>query len=86
MQHPHIVQVYEVGECGGRPFFSLEFVEGGSLDRKLAGTPLPPREAAKLIEVLARAMHAVHEQGIVHRDLKPGNILLSFSRERSASG
>ena len=77
LQHPNIVQVHEVGECGGRPFFSLEYVEGGSLDRKLAGTPLPPREAAKLVEVLARAMHAVHQQGIVHRDLKPLNVLVT---------
>ena len=77
LQHPNIVQVHEVGECGGRPFFSLEFVEGGSLDRKLAGTPLPPREAAEVVEKLAETMHAVHQQGIVHRDLKPANVLLT---------
>ena len=77
LQHPNIVQVHEVGERGGRPFFSLEYVEGGSLDKKLAGTPLPPREAAALMEQLARAMHSVHEQGIVHRDLKPANVLLT---------
>jgi hypothetical protein len=77
LQHPNIVQVYEVGEQNGRPFFSLEFVEGGSLAAKLPGAPQPPAEAAALVETLARAVHAAHEKGIIHRDLKPGNILLT---------
>jgi hypothetical protein len=77
LQHPHLVQIFEVGEHGGRPFYSLEFCPGGSLERKLAGTPLPPREAASLVESLARAMHAAHRAGFVHRDLKPANILLT---------
>src|SRR5437899_7192942 len=76
LQHPNIVQVHEVGEHEGKPFFSLEFCPGGSLDKKLNGTPLPPREAARLIETLARAMHAAHQQHVVHRDLKPANVLL----------
>ena len=63
LQHPNIVQIYEVGEHDGLPFFSLEFCGGGSLDKKLAGTPLPPKEAAALVETLARAMQAAHEQG-----------------------
>jgi hypothetical protein len=77
MQHPNIVQIYEVGEQEGRPFFSLEFVEGGSLARKLGGAPLPAREAAQLVQTLARAIHAAHQRGIVHRDLKPANVLLT---------
>jgi outer membrane protein assembly factor BamB/predicted Ser/Thr protein kinase len=77
LQHPNIVQVYDVGEQDGRPFFSLEFVEGGSLASRLDGTPLPGRQAAQLVETLARAVHAAHQRGIVHRDLKPGNILLT---------
>jgi WD40 repeat protein/serine/threonine protein kinase len=77
LQHPHIVQIHDIGECQGRPYFSLEYVEGGSLARKLAGNPQPPRQAAELLETLARAMHAAHERGIVHRDLKPANILLA---------
>jgi WD40 repeat protein len=77
LQHPGIVQVFEVGEHDGLPFFSLEFCGGGSLDRKLAGTPLPAREAAALVEALARAMQAAHEAGVVHRDLKPANVLLA---------
>jgi WD40 repeat protein/predicted Ser/Thr protein kinase/tetratricopeptide (TPR) repeat protein len=76
LQHPNIVQVYEVGEHQGRPYFSMEYVEGGSLDRKLGGTPQPAREAAQLVETLAQAMHAAHQAGIVHRDLKPANVLL----------
>jgi serine/threonine protein kinase/tetratricopeptide (TPR) repeat protein len=79
LQHPNIVQIYEVGDQGGLPYFSLEFVDGGSLEKKLAGKPLPAREAAQLIEVLARAMHYAHQNGVVHRDLKPANILLASS-------
>ena len=77
LQHPNIVQVFEVGEHDGLPFFSLEYCPGGSLAQRLDGTPLPPREAAQLVETLARAVQAAHEQKIVHRDLKPGNILLT---------
>jgi tetratricopeptide (TPR) repeat protein/tRNA A-37 threonylcarbamoyl transferase component Bud32 len=76
LQHPNVVQIHEVGEHDGLPFFSLEFVEGGSLADHLDGTPWPPRQGAQLVETLARAMHAAHQRGIVHRDLKPGNILL----------
>jgi tetratricopeptide (TPR) repeat protein/tRNA A-37 threonylcarbamoyl transferase component Bud32 len=81
LQHPHIVQIYEVGEAGSRPFCALEFVEGGSLDNRLAGTPLPPGPAAQLVGVLARAVHAAHQRGVVHRDLKPANILLQSKSE-----
>jgi serine/threonine protein kinase/tetratricopeptide (TPR) repeat protein len=76
LQHPNIVQVYEVGECEGLPFFSLEYVEGGSLENKIAGATLPAAQAAALVQTLAQAMHAAHQRGIVHRDLKPANILL----------
>jgi WD40 repeat protein/serine/threonine protein kinase/tetratricopeptide (TPR) repeat protein len=76
LQHPNIVQVYEVGEHEGLPFFSLEYCPGGSLAQKLQGNPLPPTEAAQLIEAVARAIHAAHQEQFVHRDLKPANILL----------
>jgi WD40 repeat protein/serine/threonine protein kinase len=76
LRHPHIVQIYEVGEHQGLPYFSLEFCEGGSLAARLQGTPLPPVAAAELVATLARAMHAAHQRGIIHRDLKPGNVLL----------
>ena len=78
LQHPNIVQIYEVGQRDGRPYFSLEFVDGGSLADKLRGTPLPPAEAAHVLETLARAVHAAHQRGIVHRDLKPANVLLTL--------
>jgi WD40 repeat protein len=77
LQHTNIVQIFEVGEHDGLPYFSLEFCGGGSLERKLNGTPLPPREAVALVEQLARAMHAAHQKGVVHRDLKPANVLLA---------
>jgi WD40 repeat protein/tRNA A-37 threonylcarbamoyl transferase component Bud32 len=76
LRHPHIVQIHEVGYHHGLPFLSLEFMEGGSLAQHLGGQPLPPREAASLLETLARAVHYAHSQGVVHRDLKPANILL----------
>jgi serine/threonine protein kinase/WD40 repeat protein len=77
LQHPNIVQVYDVGEIGGHPYFALELVPGGSLHARLeAGPALSPREAAELIRTVARAVHFAHEQGFVYRDLKPGNILL----------
>jgi WD40 repeat protein/tRNA A-37 threonylcarbamoyl transferase component Bud32 len=76
LQHPHVVQVYEVGRHEGLPYFSLEYVEGGTLADRLAAGPEQPGEAARLVEALARAVHAAHERGIIHRDLKPANVLL----------
>jgi serine/threonine protein kinase len=77
LQHPHIVQVFEVGEHNGLPFFSLEFCPGGSLDQKLAGMPLPPQEAAALVAKLAQGVQAAHAARVLHRDLKPANVLLA---------
>jgi tetratricopeptide (TPR) repeat protein/predicted Ser/Thr protein kinase len=77
LQHPNIVQIYEVSEQDGLPFLSLEFIDGRRLDRQLGGKPQPPREAAQLCATLARAMHFAHQQGIIHRDLKPGNVLMT---------
>jgi eukaryotic-like serine/threonine-protein kinase len=77
LQHPNIVQIHEVGEADGHLYCALEFVEGGNLANKLGGKPMPAREAAKLVEALARAMQLAHSRNVVHRDLKPANILLT---------
>src|SRR5229473_2810503 len=76
LRHPNIVQVYEVGDVDGRPYFTMEFVEGGNLAQKLAGTPLPVGQTVALLATLADAVQVAHQSGIVHRDLKPANILL----------
>src|SRR5262245_34388997 len=77
LQHPNIVQVYDVGEFEGRPFFAMELLEGGTLAAKLGGVPRPAQEAATLLRTLADAVHAAHGSGIIHRDLKPANVLLA---------
>jgi eukaryotic-like serine/threonine-protein kinase len=81
MRHPNIVQVHEVGDHDGRPFFAMELVEGGSLDTLLAGRPQPALESASLIRTLALAMQHAHAQNVIHRDLKPANILLGRKSE-----
>jgi tetratricopeptide (TPR) repeat protein/tRNA A-37 threonylcarbamoyl transferase component Bud32 len=80
VQHPNIVHIYDVGEYAGRPYFAMEYVDGGTLAGHLAGRPQPPCDAATLAETLALAIQAAHQRGIVHRDLKPANILLASGR------
>jgi WD40 repeat protein/tetratricopeptide (TPR) repeat protein len=82
LQHPNIVQIHDVGEYQGRPYFTLEYVDGGSLANRLGGRPLPAGAAAELVEMLARAVHYAHQRGIVHRDLKPANVLLASGGRR----
>jgi serine/threonine protein kinase len=77
LQHPHIVQIYEVGRWEGYSYLALECLPGGSLARRLAGNPQEPRQAAAVVATLARAMHHAHERGVIHRDLKPANVLLA---------
>jgi WD40 repeat protein len=79
LQHPNIVQIYETGQQEDLPYLSLEYVDGGSLDLRLADRPMPPREAAELVKTLAHAVHAAHQAGVIHRDLKPANVLLTTS-------
>ncbi len=74
--HPHIIQIYEIGEHDGCPFFSLEYVAGGSLGTRLGGVPQSARASAAFVETLAEAVHYAHQQGLIHRDLKPDNVLL----------
>jgi hypothetical protein len=77
LQRPDIVQIFEVAETEGKPYFSLEFVEGGSLARQMNGTTWEAHRAAALVARLARAISAVHERGVIHRDLKPANVLMT---------
>lgn len=77
LQHPNIVQLFEFGEAGGRPFLTLEYVSGGTLQQRAGDRPQKPISAARVVEVLARAVGYAHARQIVHRDLKPGNVLLA---------
>jgi tetratricopeptide (TPR) repeat protein len=79
LQHPNIVHIYEIGEYGTLPYFAQEYMDGGSLGKRLRAALLPPREAAQLVATLAQAMQTAHEAGIIHRDLKPDNVLLNSS-------
>jgi tetratricopeptide (TPR) repeat protein/tRNA A-37 threonylcarbamoyl transferase component Bud32 len=77
LRHASIVQIYDVGEHEGRAYFTMEFIEGGSLAQLLVGSPRTPRQAAKLLATVAAAVQVAHDGGILHRDLKPANILLT---------
>jgi tetratricopeptide (TPR) repeat protein len=77
LQHPNIVQIHDVGQHAGSPFLVLELVDGHNLAQRIAGTPQSIRWAAELVETVARAIHAAHQQGVVHRDLTPSNIVLT---------
>lgn len=86
LNHPLIVPVYEVGELHdtqsqvgsefGQPFFSMQYIDGTTLSERLTHGPMPPREAAKLLSRICRAIDAAHQEGVWHRDLKPSNILI----------
>ncbi|MGE3807007.1 MAG: serine/threonine-protein kinase [Gemmataceae bacterium] len=77
LKHPHVVEVYDLGEQRGQSYLSMELVEGGSLAARLKDGPLPPRAAAQLTRTLAEAVAFAHQQGVLHRDLKPANVLLT---------
>ncbi|GAB5442589.1 MAG: hypothetical protein Fues2KO_29380 [Fuerstiella sp.] len=77
LQHPNIVQIYEIGDENGLPYFSLEYVDGETLDEVRKAEPLEQQRAADLIRIISQAMHFAHQSGIVHRDLKPANILMT---------
>jgi serine/threonine-protein kinase len=85
LKHPNIVPVFDVGEADGRDFFTMPFVEGKSLADVLTEGPLPPREAARIVAIIASAVDHAHKAGIIHRDLKPGNMLLGIGSDDSAS-
>jgi serine/threonine protein kinase/photosystem II stability/assembly factor-like uncharacterized protein len=77
LQHPNVVHVYEVGECDGRPYLLMEFVDGGTLADRIKQGPIAPDQAVAWAEAIARGVHAAHRRGIVHRDLKPANVLMT---------
>ncbi|MGI8601554.1 MAG: serine/threonine-protein kinase, partial [Verrucomicrobiales bacterium] len=79
LQHPHIVRIHEIGEADGLPFFSMDYVEGATLNDLARGEPLPARRAAELVHSIALAVQHAHEHGVLHRDLKPSNILIDLS-------
>ena len=76
LDHPGIVSIFEVGECGGHPFYSMRLIDGTTLARRLAQGRIPPREGARLLAEVADAVQAAHARGVLHRDLKPSNILI----------
>jgi serine/threonine-protein kinase len=76
LNHPNIVPVYDVGQHDSLPYFTMRYVTGSTLAQRLAGGPMPGREAARLLAPVARAIAKAHQQGVLHRDLKPSNILI----------
>jgi serine/threonine-protein kinase len=76
LAHPHIVPVFQVGESEDQPFFTMQYIEGTTLARRLAEGPMPGLEAARLLVPVCRAIQYAHDRGVLHRDLKPSNILL----------
>jgi serine/threonine protein kinase len=84
VRHPHVIEVYSSGEYDGCPYFVCEYAPGGSLAKRVGDQPQPPRDAARLVMLLARAAHAAHRERIVHRDLKPSNVLLAPPADEAA--
>ncbi len=85
LNHPGLVPIYELGEHEGRLYYSMEFVEGRSLEQLVQRGPMSPAEAARIMGDVADAVHCAHQHGIIHRDLKPSNILVdSQGRPRVA--
>lgn len=85
LDHPGIVPIYEVGQIEGQHFFSMGFVEGGSLSARLKNGPLPAEEAATLTKLVAEAISYAHSRGVIHRDLKPANVLLDSDGQPKVS-
>jgi serine/threonine-protein kinase len=77
LDHPNVLKVYESGARDGVAYLIMEYLEGGSLVKRLNGSPMPPRDAARLLATLAAAVHYLHGRGLVHRNLKPHNVLFA---------
>jgi len=81
LDHPNIVPIFEVGEHKRQHYFSMAFVEGESLAQRVAKSPLPPSEAAKILKIISQAIAYAHSKGVIHRDLKPANVILGIEGE-----
>ncbi|MBT6643923.1 MAG: serine/threonine protein kinase, partial [Planctomycetaceae bacterium] len=79
LDHPGIVSIFEVGEHDGHPFYSMRYIEGTTLSKRLEAGPIPPREGARILLRVAEAVQAAHARGVLHRDLKPSNILIDLA-------
>jgi serine/threonine protein kinase len=79
LQHPNIVAIHQIGEYEGKHFFSMDFIEGSSLAKVIAGKPLPHERASCLLVTIAEAIQYAHSHDILHRDLKPSNILIDVN-------
>jgi serine/threonine protein kinase len=85
LQHPNVVQVFESGDAGDIPYFTMEYVAGGDLAGLMARSPISATESAQLLELLARAVQCAHEAGIIHCDLKPSNVLLHENKDSASN-
>lgn len=81
LQHPNIVQVFEIGQHQDMPYLSMEFVAGATLASAIEAQPLSPVQSASMVEKLAKAMFSAHQRGVLHRDLKPSNVLIASDGE-----
>ena len=77
LHHPNIVQIFDVGDYKGCPYFTMEYLNGGRLSDRVKERPLPAKDAARMIATFADAIHTAHQSGIIHRDLTPTNVLFT---------
>ncbi len=77
IQHPNVIQIFDIGDDAEMPFLAVEYLEGGTLEQRMTGTPMPIGDALRMVYQIARGVGAAHAKGVIHRDLKPANILLT---------
>src|SRR5436190_15266594 len=77
LSHPNVAHIYEIGEVEGTHFIAMEYIEGESLDKKIAGRPLRLPEQIEYAIQIADALDEAHGRGIVHRDIKSQNVMIN---------